>query len=382
MWAAALLLVPAAALYTVFVLRVRRDQIDLEVYAWAARTVREVPDLYAQQHPTLGLEFTYPPFAAALFTLIEPIGGLTPAAWTGIALLAAARGSWIVAGASAARWHQRPTWMVAAVLLAAVLLSEPASETLRLGQINLLLLWLVLEGMLGWGRARVLGGVLVGLACAIKLTPGIFLVGLVLAGRWRAAAAGAATVVASIGVAWLVLPAGSSESFWSGALLASERVGDASALANQSLHGTFARLAEPGAVAWWVVPALVLGGSALALARRSFAHSEPVLAVGLVGLAGLMLSPMSWSHHWVFALPLLAGILMTRGHRSAGPVVIAAASYVALGSRVIHRPDVPAWVHETYLVVAVALLLVSARVLQSLAAAPSRMVASRGEAGA
>jgi alpha-1,2-mannosyltransferase len=192
-----------------------------------------------------------------------------------------------------------------ALLLAAALWLEPVRSTLSFGQVNLLLMALVLVDALVLPRSR-FGGVLTGVAAAMKLTPLAFVVLFALTGRRRAAATGVATFVSCALVGAAVAP-GSSSAYWlGGRFLSPHRIGRVENASNQSIRGVLARLLHTAAVpGWWVVLAAVVFAVGLAIAVRAHRAGEPAWAVLITGVAGLLASPVSWSHHWVWSAAAL-----------------------------------------------------------------------------
>ncbi|RDI24553.1 glycosyltransferase 87 family protein [Lentzea flaviverrucosa] len=259
--------------------------LDLRVYlaggeAWLAGT-----DLYtADFHGPRGLPFTYPPFAAMVFGVLAPLPlALTAVLFTavGIGLFTAAVRRWAGFG-----------------LVALCLLLEPLRITLDMGQVNLVLFGLVAADCLlprpPWPR-----GLLVGLAAAIKLTPAIFVLFFLCRGRWRPALTAVATFTAC-GLAGWVLAPGQSKQFWFHAMLDPERVGGLAYSANQSLRGLLFRLGAPEFV--WFAGAIALLALTVVLLPRL---RDDLTALVAVAAAGLLISPVSWSHHWVWIAPAL-----------------------------------------------------------------------------
>lgn len=142
---------------------------DLAVYRWGGGRVFDGLHLYQDRDPVSGLAFTYPPFAALVFHVLALGKLMTNIGFTIVSLAALARAAWLVA----LRMDGR-IWLVALGLAAATLLTEPGEQNLGLGQISFILLWLVLEGTIG--PRRHWGAVALGLAAAIKLTPALFVV--------------------------------------------------------------------------------------------------------------------------------------------------------------------------------------------------------------
>ncbi|MFJ2741886.1 glycosyltransferase 87 family protein [Streptomyces sp. NPDC087440] len=292
----------------------RVSMIDLTVYRAEGATVLAGGDLYAMRVTAANLPTTYPPFAALLFTPLSlPDPGLLRVLATvgNLALLVAlAHLSLRLVG------HDNRTtvlWVAAAAVWC-----EPVWTTLRYGQINLAVAVAVL-----WDLTRREGhrwaGVGIGLATAVKLTPGLFVVFLLLAGLARgrrtgtyrgdpwlrqASVAVAAFLAATAGSA-LLLPR-DSRTFWTRALFESTRVGTMEDTANQSLGGVLARLLHTGAPGgWWAAAAALVAAVGLYTAVHAALRGERARAVLTCAVTALLISPISWSHHWVWCVPLI-----------------------------------------------------------------------------
>jgi alpha-1,2-mannosyltransferase len=268
--------------------------IDLQVYRAGGEHVLAGRPLY-DGGVLLDLPFVYPPFAAALFVPLALLPlGLLKALWTvaNLGLLV-----------DVVRRCAPRTGLVAAVLLAVLATAlDPVRTTLYLGQINIVLLALVVGDLLGRPDSR-LRGVGVGLAAAVKLTPLVFVVFLLVTGRRRAAATAMVTFAAAAAVGFLAAPADSAAFWFDGTFLAAGRISDVAGPSNHSLNGLFGRLGGTGPLPW-VAAAAVLGAATLALAVRAHRAGQPTLAVTLCGLAAAGLAPFAWSHHWVWVVPL------------------------------------------------------------------------------
>uniref|UniRef100_UPI0006E32F38 glycosyltransferase 87 family protein n=1 Tax=Streptomyces atriruber TaxID=545121 RepID=UPI0006E32F38 len=295
------------------------SMIDLMVYRAEGETVRAGGDLYALRTTEAHLPTTYPPFAALLFTpltLLDTAAMRALATLGNLALLIAFvhLSLRMIHGERHARvaLHGR----VKSVLWAAALAvwCEPVWTTLRYGQVNLLLAVLVL-----WDLTRHPGqrwaGVGIGIAAAIKLTPALFAAFLLLAGAaeavrrgpWRPAVRHACVAAVSFAGATLlaaaVLPY-DSRRFWTRMVFEAGRVGLAEDTANQSLRGALARLlhsGEPGAP--WALAAAVTGALGLAVAVAAALRGERAWAALSCAATALLVSPVSWSHHWVWCVP-------------------------------------------------------------------------------
>ncbi|MFJ8665369.1 glycosyltransferase 87 family protein [Streptomyces sp. NPDC093600] len=308
------------------------NMLDVMVYRAEGETVRAGGDLYAMRATSANLAMTYPPFAGLLFVPLTLVGVplMRTLATAGNLLLVIALvqlSLQLVRPALAREELWRRTFWVAAV----VVWCEPVWTTLRYGQINLLIAVAVL-----WDLTRRTGhrwaGVGIGLATAVKLTPGLFVVLLLAAGLlilrrdkgwnpWlRTAATATATFLTATLLSALVLPY-DSRRFWTGTLFESGRVGFAEETANQSLRGVLARLMhtdDPGM--WWAVTAAVCGGAAMVLAIRAALRGDKALAVVVCAVTALMISPISWSHHWVWCVPLL--LLIADRVKPVWPVLV------------------------------------------------------------
>jgi alpha-1,2-mannosyltransferase len=296
----------------------RRGFFDLKVYFGAinfwAHGHGEVYDYLA---PYTKYGFTYPPFGALtmLPMAVLPWGVVITVSLLATAAVTAVITSWYLGPVVAA--HRWPRWFV--YLLAAALLFayEPLRETLSFGQVNMLLVLLVVADLVMLvGRSR-WGGVGVGLATAIKLTPGIFIVYLLIARRYRAAAVASATTAAATLLAAAVAPR-ASRIFWTDALWDTDRVGQLSYISNQSLEGFVARLnpGSPSAALWagLVLAVLVVWVWRVRAAVRL--GDEPA-GLALTGVLGCLISPVTWVHHLVWLLPALL-LLAARGLGAVG----------------------------------------------------------------
>jgi alpha-1,2-mannosyltransferase len=253
--------------------------------------------------------YPYPPFATLLFQPLARIGmPVAVGAWTLLSVLALAAGVWVALRAAGLAADQRP-----AVTLVVTLASLPmfaVSGHLQVGQVGLFLMLLVLFDLTAKPH-RWWHGLGVGIAAGIKLTPLIFVVYLLVTGRIRAAATATAGFLATVvvGLAWR--PA-DSVWYWGGGFLDPSRVaGDPRTILNQSLRGALARLVDSGdpRLLWLPVAALT-GVAGLAVAAWCARAGDHLGGVVAGATTGLLVSPVSWHHHWVWCVPalvLLAG---------------------------------------------------------------------------
>ncbi|MFD7161523.1 glycosyltransferase 87 family protein [Kribbella sp. NPDC059898] len=267
---------------------------DLRVYHAAARAFVHGQDIYTI--PGLGLGFTYPPFAALLFAPFALGAGFAR-----VLITLASAASLLVIGwttARALRWGP-----LAAVGIAfAALAFEPVWSTFGLGQINLVLLALLMPALVGRTRFR---GVLIGVATGIKLTPGIFILYLLMTRRFREAAIACGTTAGTLLLAYVVMPRATID-FWTKYVFDPSRPGPPHYISNQSLHGAIARLSGNSAVPLWLLTATVVGVAGLLIARRLHDRGLEFDAVVVTALTGLLVSPISWTGHWVWIVPATA----------------------------------------------------------------------------
>ncbi|WP_436844412.1 glycosyltransferase 87 family protein [Streptomyces wuyuanensis] len=290
----------------------RIPMADTLVYRAEGAAVANGTDIYGFTVTNWRLPATYPPFAAILFvpTTWLPVAALKVVFVAGNALLLA------LLVRLSCRFAGLPASAPAVLAATAVgLWLEPVFQTLVFGQINLALVCLVL-----WDLSRpddaVGKGFALGIAAGVKLTPVVFIVLLLITGRRRGGLTALASLAGTVLLGALVLPEASAD-FWTRRIFETDRVGKAWIIENQSLQGLFARVlhrAEPGAV--WAAAALLTAVAALWTARRA----PDRWAVLAVAYAALLVSPISWSHHWVWCVPLLA-VLIAEGRRGTAALM-------------------------------------------------------------
>lgn len=312
---------------------------DLNTYRAAVRGLWDGKGLY--EAPALNKAwFVYPPFA----TLV-----LTPFAWASfdvakwvllaLSISALAVIAWRILRLAGVRADTRLA--VAGAALAVIVIDiEPVQATLWWGQINVLLMALVLLDLLRPNQAR-WRGMGLGLAAGIKLTPLIFLPYLLLTRQWRASAIATGTFAATAALTWPLQPRDSAW-FWNH-LGDTAHISRIDHLANQSINGFLARYFFPHArPEWvWIVLSLLVLVASLAVAAWAHRRGERTLAVVLVGLAGCAVSPFSWAAHWVWFAPaivwLVAKACTTGGPWSSGWALRAAGLFAMVFMWTLHR---------------------------------------------
>lgn len=286
-------------------------RIDVDVYRLGAGMLVDGRALYGELPPTrvgLGLPFTYPPIAAILFLPFAWMS-LSAAGLTITVLSLAALVAVIAIVVAAVGVDPADRLRVGTVVLAVALLLEPVVSTLDFGQINLLLMLMIVADCLlprtWWPR-----GLLLGIAAAIKLTPLTFVLFFLLRRDLRAIVMTAVGFLVTTALAAAALPSDTIE-YFGRTLLNSDRIGTPAYVTNQSITGMLARM-EVGegtrTIVWFVLCLVVLAVTIVAV-RRCFAADRPVLGLAAVALAGMLCSPVSWSHHWVWVIVLVVALL-------------------------------------------------------------------------
>ncbi|MFE3261977.1 glycosyltransferase 87 family protein [Nocardia sp. NPDC059091] len=298
--------------------------VDLDAYRIAADRVVHGVSVYdtpLHGHTRGVWEFVYTPFAALMFV---PLAALHGAAFTwvgGLANFLMLTGSVWAALSVLGYRRDRRMLIVGPTAAGLLLLCEPIRETMAFGQVNMLLLLLVLADMALPDSSRV-KGVPTGIAAGIKLTPAFFILYLLVTRRFRAAATATGALVTTMVIGLAVLPK-DSLTFWSGGFADPSRVGAPENPDNESLRGMLARsLGLGGGIQLlWLAAALVIIAVCLVLARRLSGTGRELPAVVLCGLTSTVVSPYSWIHHWVWLAPLLIYLAhLANRHRSVPTV--------------------------------------------------------------
>ncbi|MGB6246908.1 glycosyltransferase 87 family protein [Gordonia sp. (in: high G+C Gram-positive bacteria)] len=307
--------------------------LDLDVYRAGAQVVLDGGDLYDAK--LLGqMDFTYAPVSVVLFAPFAWLGaGPAHLVWT-LAIFAAL---YLVIVLGFRSLGHEPTWrlrLVAAALVALSTLLEPVRSTIWFGQINVFLMLVIVADLLRPEGSR-LRGAAAGLAAGIKLTPLVFGAYLVVTRQWRAAVTMACGFGGSVLLGAVLLPSASKD-FWLNAMFDSDRVSSPQTVGNQSIRGAiavFGRTDHPSTLLWLILSAalVVLAGTAAVYAHR---HGQELLALSIVGMTSCAVSPVAWSHHWVWVVPLLVVAIhqvveRLSGWRQAAVAALAAGGFLA-----------------------------------------------------
>jgi alpha-1,2-mannosyltransferase len=318
----------------------RHGFFDLKVY-WGALNYwsNHGGMIYDYLNPNTLYGFTYPPFAALV---------MLPMAWvewpTAIRISVVLT---VLVSAVLVWWMVKPiarskgwsSWFVFAIAACMVAAFEPMRETVNFGQVNMLLLFMVAADVLFLlARRSPWAGVGIGLATAIKLTPGVFIIYLLVTKRWRAAITSMVTAAVVTLIAGLITPDATRE-FWTSALFDTDRVGLLGFISNQSIQGVVARVARADMKPVWavlVVVTLVFWGWR---SRKAANAGDERAGLALTAVVGCLISPVTWVHHLVWLLPALF-LVAGAGFRETGRrkwVLLTAAfvSWAILCSRLV-----------------------------------------------
>ncbi|MEU4626161.1 glycosyltransferase 87 family protein [Actinoplanes sp. NPDC023801] len=285
---------------------------DLQVYLGAVADLWRGGTLYDFAAQNGAAPFTYPPFAGLVLAPLHPIPFAVLAPLWGICTFAVVAAlAWAVAGRSEIRRFDRR--LLAPLLAIALFASAPISSNFRFGQVSVFLVALVAVDALAVVPER-WRGVATGVAGAIKLTPMIFVPYYWFSGQRRTAIVSTITFLCGTALAWLILPSDSVR-FWFTEIWNVNRVGHIATGGNQSLNGALLRAEVPESARAAIAGILGIIVVAVALYRASLAYRQgrPLLAAVIVGAAGLVFSPVSWTHHQVW---LVLAVLVAAG---AGP---------------------------------------------------------------
>ncbi len=331
--------IPSAALLAMYCLRysATKPEMDFQVYRMGGRRIFG-SGLYSAQIDVLGrhLSFTYPPLAALLFW---PISHLSVFAgqvlWDAInlgALVALIAVS--IAAARSRRLAPSDWWTALALLLPVALFLYPVRSDLALGQINVVLILMIVADLAterSWHGRSLPDGLLVGLAAAVKLTPLVFIPYLAASRQWRAATNATLAFVLVTGALFAVSPSASWVYFTKDAFDV-KRVGNSLTIGNQALHAAIVRAhLSPSAALFDLIEAVVFCGG-VALAAVAYRRSSRLLAVLVCAATGLLLSPISWLHHYVWIVPAVVWLAVGRDRPAKGEwwALVAALAFVVV----------------------------------------------------
>ncbi|HEX4724783.1 MAG TPA: mannosyltransferase [Pseudonocardiaceae bacterium] len=285
------------------------------------------------------LPFTYPPFAAIVFI---PLSWLP---WVAVRwlwqILSVACLWWLVrlsmkliakdrgAAITDDVWRRRAMFATALAIW-----TEPVRTTLNYGQVNLLLAAVVLAGMVS--TRPVLSGLSVGLTAGIKLTPALSGLYFLAHRRWAAAIWSAVAFALTVGIAWVVSPTQSSL-YWFHLVEQANRIGPVGSAINQSLRAALSRTFgyDVGSGPIWLAGVAVAAVLLFFALRASVRAGDVLAGVVSVQFFTLLVSPISWSHHWVWMVPAVLWLVYGRAAGSRLVMITAVSWLVAVFSFVI-----------------------------------------------
>ncbi|MFI7210250.1 glycosyltransferase family 87 protein [Micromonospora maritima] len=314
-------LAASLAAYAVFLDHDPLRGTDLTMYLGAAQAFLDGEPVYRLGYTTLNLPYTYPPITLPFLTpltLLDDRAALY--VWTAAGLLAMLAVLWFtlrMLGYEGARGRLG----LAAAVLAVLVWSEPLHRNFYLGQINIFVLLLVVADLARPDRSR-FKGVGVGLATTVKLLPGLFVVYLLLTRRIRAAVVAGATFVGLTVLGAVVQPRGSYDYWIAGRAFDSSRPLATSGpryAGNQSLQGFVSRLLGSDELNSrpWALSVVIAAAAGLGLAVALHRLGEEAMAMVVVGFTTLVVSPVSWSHYWLWIGPM-ALVLLDLARRARG----------------------------------------------------------------
>jgi alpha-1,2-mannosyltransferase len=299
-------------------------QLDINVYLMGARHLVDGRLYLASLPQRPHLPFTYPPFAALAFGPLAILPSLpAQVVWSLVNVVALFALVWLSVRAARPGLDRSTLLLWSMILMTPAYWIEPVHLTFGYGQVNIVLAAMALYDLTGqarFGRRTLPRGVLVGVAAAVKLTPLVFVPFLFVTRQVRAGCTALAVFVACSGVSALIDPR-SSWSYWTEYVSDASRIGAVAFISNQSLRAvidrTDHRLVSSGPVTLAAALILVLG---LALAGWAARHSSNLLGVLVCATTGLLVSPITWAHHMVWVVPVLAWLIWAPDRPAGGRV--------------------------------------------------------------
>ena len=323
-----------------------RHGLDFSVYLTGGQSVLDAKgELYTkalQYREGSSLLFTYPPFSALLFAVLAPFGqSLGLNIFTVISLLIAAatavlgvRYAFRQPSVRGILRHQR-LGPLALAGVGFVILLGPWRETTAFGQINILLFGMIMADFL-IKRDTWPAGLLTGVAAGLKLTPLVFGLYFLARGDWRGLRNMTVGFLATLGLGFLILPS-ESRTYWAELLPDTSRIGGAGYVDNLSIKGAILHFMGPDFPVDlpWLVLSLLSVAAAAVIIRLAGNRGERFTALAATALLMLLISPVSWAHHWVWValfIPVLWRNLGDFTHKGTGVhrwgVALLASSFV------------------------------------------------------
>ncbi|GAA2329631.1 hypothetical protein SVIO_025960 [Streptomyces violaceusniger] len=329
---------------------------DLRVYLGAAHNLTRGDDPWALN--AQGWSYLYPPPTPWLFVPLTKIGlnsaGLLYTV-VNVALL-----GYVVWAVLRRLMPGSPRRVLLLTVTALPVCSwfGPVADSLLLGNVDLLIMGLVIADFVQL-RSTKAHGVLIGIAIALKLQSGLFVVFMLLDRRLRPALTATATFL-SVSLASLAVQPDLSRHYWSTVFPhLSERMGGApQAIYSNSFLSALVRVTHDGTIArviWIPLCAVVIVAGAVVMYRASRRDDE-ILAVVVCGLVSVSITSLAWVHYWVWIVPLAVFLLVRSVQRRSVPLACAALALAAVfHARTYRFADLlplgmDGWLHDMSLV--------------------------------
>ncbi|HWE69932.1 MAG TPA: glycosyltransferase 87 family protein [Acidimicrobiales bacterium] len=306
--------------------------LDLRVYRDAGHALFHGGSPFTATFTEHALPFTYTPFG---LLVLSPLAfgslGLVETLWWLVSAACLVGTVFLVLAASFPLPARRALAVAGLLGGVATLALEPVRSNMDYAQINLILMVMIVADMT---RVRApWRGVLIGLASAIKLTPLVFLFSFMVVRDWRSLARGVGTAVGVTAISWAVLPSDSAR-YWFHQVTDAGRTGQLGNVSNQSWNGLVHRPpfdgGHLGTAVWFGLALATLAGGVL-LTRWVMEAGRTGEAIVVLGLTELLVSPVSWTHHWSWlTLAPIAAVTLWGVHR-----VVAILLVVLVGLAVI-----------------------------------------------
>lgn len=281
------------------------NPVDYGVYKGAYGLLVEGLSLYGNDvygaYVEHGLPFVYTPFSLILlvpwYYLPEPVGIFT----------------WTTINASLLFWIVKISLLNASTVRVFIYSSifslfNIIAQHFMFGQINIILCLLCLYDMTRDGGKVIPKGSLVGVAAGIKLTPALFILFFLYARRWREFYVSSCAFTATVALGFVFTPANTVDYFGQKIFTLSSVVDlgqNFSTSGNSSLQGMISRwLGYQGSLlaSFSCLLAMLL---AFKVAKYYLDKGDNLAAASLIGVTSCLVSPVSWLHHWVWAVPAI-----------------------------------------------------------------------------
>jgi len=294
--------------------------LDLKVYRDSVISWESGKNPYIGTVAHTGLSFTYPPFALL---------GLSPLAWASFPVtqwllwtgsVAAAPGAIVlVLREMGCMVTRRLVCIAFAWSCVSVFVLEPARSEMNYGQIEFILMFIVVADLLLVPPPY--RGIAIGFAAAVKLTPLVFIVVLAVSRDVKSVIRATASFLAWTGLSWLFWPQ-LSRTYWFHDVSDPGRMGTVTYGGNQSWYAILHRppFLANGSELVWLLLALVIMAVSMFIAWRCVSTNQKAPAIVAIALAGLLISPISWTHHWIWVLLIPALLVCQRRSAIGRPV--------------------------------------------------------------